>query len=202
MSVDKDTSYNYYASGYTYGNGLGLIAKYNDSGALQWQRSIAVSGLAVYIHKVRVDSSNNVFYLGETSAANQPCYLFKYNSSGTLQWQRSITATWGLATGNCDFVIDETDGRLIINFATAPETSLTSNGMMMVVKYPTDGSITGTYAIGSGSIVIAAGVATDASSAYTDATGTSTVFSGAQSANNIGAMSGTTVSKSSLLRNL
>jgi hypothetical protein len=202
LSVDKDTSYNYYASGYTYGNALGLIAKYNDSGTLQWQRSIAVSGRDVYIRKVRVDSSNNVFYLGSTSAANEPCYLFKYDSSGTLQWQRSITATWNLATGNCDFVIDETDGRLIINFATASEPSLTSNGMMMVIKYPTDGSITGTYAIGSGSIVIAAGVATDASSSYTNATGTSTVFSGAQSNSNIGNLSGTTVSKSSSLVNI
>lgn len=202
LSVDKDTSYNYYASGYTYGNGLGLITKYNDSGTLQWQRSIAVSGRAVYIRKVRVDSTNNVFYLGSTSAANEPCYLFKYNSSGTLQWQRSITATWNLATGNCDFVIDEIDNCLIINFATAPEPSLTSNGMMMIIKYPTDGSITGTYAIGSGSIVIAAGVATDASSSYTDATGTSTVFSGSQANSNIGNLSGTTVSKSSLLTKL
>ena len=203
-SVDKDTSYNYYVGGYTYGNGLGLIAKYNDSGTLQWQRSLAVSGRTLIIYKCRVDSSGNVYYMGETtfSYITESLYIFKYDSSGTLQWQRKMNPTFNMSVGYGDFVIDQTDGRLIFNFGTAPAPSLTSNTMMMLIKYPTDGSITGTYAIGSSSIVISAGTATDASSSYTNATGTSTVFSGAQTNSNIGSLSGTTVSKSSSLVNI
>lgn len=201
-TMARDSSYNYYVGGWTYGNGSGVIAKFNDSGTLQWQRIIAVTGYSIIIYKTRVDTSGNVFYLGSTNAANQPCYLFKYDSSGTLQWQRKIEATFSLASGNCDFAIDEIDASLVINFGTGGASGLTTNSMMMIIKYPTTGSITGSYSVGSSTVTIAAGDATDSAGSYTSSEAGSSVGSGASSINFDSTFTNTTVSYSSALTNL
>lgn len=201
-TMARDSSYNYYVGGWTYGNGSGVIAKFNDSGTLQWQRVIAVAGTSMVVYKTRVDASGNVFYLGSTSAANEPCYLFKYNSSGTLQWQRKITSTFSLASGNSDFVIDETDASLIISFGTAAAAGLGANAMLMVIKYPTDGGITGAYSVGTSTVTFASGDATDSAGSYTSGSAGSSVGSGASSMNVDSTFTNTTVSYSSTLTDL
>jgi len=79
-----DSSGNSYLTGYSVQSGTqyGIIAKYNSSGTIQWQRRFngpsSGNGSAV-----TTDSSGNVYVCG-----SYPYLILKYNSSGTLQWQR------------------------------------------------------------------------------------------------------------------
>ena len=90
-SVNVDGSGNVYISGLASvgANTQYLTAKYNSSGAIQWQQYIA-SGTgftASIIPKSFVDSSGNMYICGYF---NSPAGAFvaKLNTSGAIQWQR------------------------------------------------------------------------------------------------------------------
>lgn len=97
--IGLDSSGNVYVSGYSQGVGAGnydgIVAKYNSSGTLQWQRTLGGSLQEFFVGST-VDSSGNVYISGQTSSTGEGSYdaLFvKYNSSGTLQWQRILGDT-------------------------------------------------------------------------------------------------------------
>jgi uncharacterized delta-60 repeat protein len=92
--IAVDSSGNYYITGNT-GTDI-LIAKYNSSGTLQWQRILASSGTDVG-NGIAVDGSGNVFI---ASTSNNDIIIAKYNTSGTLQWQSTLASTSGTDLGN------------------------------------------------------------------------------------------------------
>lgn len=73
-----------------------LVAKYNSSGTLQWDRRIDGSGDDSAIG-IDVDSSNNIYISGQTSSSgvqgSNDMFIAKYNSSGTIQWKRTLGST-------------------------------------------------------------------------------------------------------------
>jgi hypothetical protein len=83
--VALDPSNNVYVCG---GSSAGILAEYNSSGTLQWQRTI--SDLSYYTNCV-ADSTDVYAVASQTASALG--YLVKYNGSGTLQWQRLIGTT-------------------------------------------------------------------------------------------------------------
>ena len=68
-----------------------LIAKYNSSGTLQWQKKF---GGSYYDrgYSVAVGTDGSVYFCGTSSAGAGGCDVFitKFNSSGTLQWQKTL----------------------------------------------------------------------------------------------------------------
>lgn len=66
------------------------IAKYNSSGAIQWQRGIFQSARNTSIYNLCIDSLDNVCVAGtaDVAATDSDVAILKYNSSGTLQWSR------------------------------------------------------------------------------------------------------------------
>lgn len=62
-----------------------ILAKYNTSGTIQWQRSLGLTGSSVIGRGVSLDSSGNVYVVGDRN--QQYFEIAKYNPSGTLQWQ-------------------------------------------------------------------------------------------------------------------
>lgn len=101
------------ASGNIYLTGLGdtsanvngvLVLKYNNDGALQWQRVLATSTTDVG-RGVTVDASGNIYIAAayEDTTSNCKGVLVKYDSSGTLLFQSTYIATgsqtkpWALA---------------------------------------------------------------------------------------------------------
>ena len=93
--VVVDSSDNVYVGGYTaigsYTNYL--AAKYNNSGTLQWQRTIGGSTASDNGRSITIDSSDNVYIGGVSTAGGVGVYdsiLVKYNSSGTYQWQKAL----------------------------------------------------------------------------------------------------------------
>lgn len=165
-SLAVDSSGNSYISFETSSEGQGGsdfgIAKYNSSGALQWQRIIGGTGTDS-ARSAALDSSGNVYAFGNTSSAGaggNDLLIVKYNSSGTLQWQRSLGTTAG-ENGNNIFV----DGSDNIYLAAA------TGADGLIAKLPADGSLTGTYGdfvYASTSLTAATSTLTDAASTLTD----------------------------------
>ena len=73
-----------------------IIAKYNSSGGIQWQRTLANesgSGIAV-------DSSGNAYVVGTISSSLTPSgssdfSIAKYDTDGNIQWQRGLGDSLG-----------------------------------------------------------------------------------------------------------
>ena len=153
------------------GEGGFLLAKYNSSGTLQWQRILG--GASSDIGRgVVVDSSDNVYLVGQTASTGSggTNYLIaKYNSSGTIQWQRSLTGSgtdeaYGVA-------LDSKDNLNIVGLSA----SVGAGGNdFLIAKLPNDGSLTGTYALNSVNLTYATSSLTAATSTLTGATTTLT----------------------------
>lgn len=135
-----DSANNIYVTGYTSNQGQGgneaLLAKYNTSGTLQWQRILGGASSDIAFG-VALDTSGNIYIAGRTSsqgAGNNDFLIAKYNSSGTIQWQR----TFGNSASNIANSIDlDSSNNICV---------LGSSGVFaLLLKVPSDGSLTGTY---------------------------------------------------------
>ena len=89
-SVAIDSLGNLYVFGYTNSTGAGgndfLLAKYNSSGTIQWQRVLGGAG-SEYGYSVAIDSAGNVYvfgYTNSTGAGGNDFLLAKLPNDGSL----------------------------------------------------------------------------------------------------------------------
>jgi outer membrane protein assembly factor BamB len=179
-----DSSGNIYICGNSPSGGVNtdlLIAKYNTSGTLQWQRVLSRTGND-YSYDIALDSFNNLYISGGTDISAVASLIVKYDTNGNLLFQRILTGVsnpYGIAIDNL--------------FANISMCVVGDAGS--IIKLPNDGSKTGTYgsltysvtsafANSEGSFVNAAASLTNASSTLangastlTDNNGTMTVRS-------------------------
>lgn len=167
QGVDRDSSNNIYAAGTDSQTNDIIIAKYNSSGVLQWQRKVA-SGAA---YGIAVESSGNSYIVGTaTISGNQQIIILKYNTSGVLQWQRFLGGAnadngYGITVDNEGFV-----------YIVGQISGVGAGGSdVILAKLPNSGAGTGTYSsitYGISSLTDSAGTLTDNTpSVITQATG-------------------------------
>lgn len=96
IAVAVDTSNNVYVTGFVTSAGSGiddyLIAKYNSSGTIQWQRVLGGVN-SEYGQGIAVDASGNVYVTGYTNGGGSGGYdilTAKYDTNGSIQWQRLL----------------------------------------------------------------------------------------------------------------
>ena len=160
--LTNDSSGNVYASGYATNTG-GLVAKINSSGTIQWSR-ILQGTTNCNLQQVALDSSGNVYAAGSIyTGSGYVGIIVKYNSSGTLQWQRSMTGPSSGAGYGTIFngISVNSSGDLVLTGLHDADGAYTMRGF--VATLPADGSKTGTYTLGSVSLVYATSSYTETS---------------------------------------
>ena len=138
IAVDGDG--NVYITGYTTSSGAGnqdvLIAKYDNSGTIQWQRTLG-GAIGDYGQDIAVDGSGNVYVTGYTEssgAGSDDVLIAKYDTSGTIQWQRTLGGA-SVDYGN-DIAVDGSGNVYITGYTTS---SGAGSNDILIVKYDTDG---------------------------------------------------------------
>jgi hypothetical protein len=138
LTVDSSgailTAYSVYNSNPAYS---GYVIKFDNTGAVTWQRSVTVTGNNhMRTKSVATDSSNNVYAVivqEQFSPQVFSSYIVKWNSSGTIQWQRKIT------TSNIqlqDVVADSSGNVYVAGYFVSSGSQLG-----FVAKYDTSGTI-------------------------------------------------------------
>lgn len=162
-SVATDSSGNVYVSGYAvispFGNEA-IIAKYNTSGTLQWQRQLGGTGSGVERARgIAVDSSSNVYTVGTTTSTTGGLARFiitKHNTSGAIQWQRFLGGTGGQE--GYSIAVDSSANVYVCGYS---DTSGTKD--CLVAKYNTSGTLQWQRTLGGAGIEYAYGIAVDSS---------------------------------------
>lgn len=154
-----------YYVGYEYDNGsyIGVIAKYNTSGTLQWQRNL--TGANIRLNDLKVDNTG-IFITGYVGTLSTTLLALKLDSSGSLLWQKTLTSSSGSNNG---LSIDlDTSGSMVIADSAASSVS----GVIRYAKLPSDGTIpgTGTTTIDTVTYTYSASSYTLSTSTYTSST--------------------------------
>ena len=171
QEVAVDSSGNVYLVGLTQNSGAGswdiLIAKYDTSGTIQWQRTLGGSS-SDNGYAIAVDSSDNVYITGRhyTGSRNE-CVIAKYNSSGSIQWQRFLSGSQDDVGES--IAVDSSNNVYIL---AKTQSSGAGGDDLLIAKYNTSGTIQWQRTLGGTNHEYAYGMAVD-SSGNVHITGTS-----------------------------
>lgn len=161
-AVAVDSSDNIIIAGNTSSDGAGghdgLIAKFDSSGTLQWDRTLGDSSND-YATGVAIDSSDNIIvggygYFGGAWTG----FVAKYNSSGVIQWQKKLTTSSSCYVRKC--AVDSSDNIIVVGNASG--TGAGSNDGL-IVKYNSSGTVLWKRLLGGSSSDIFFAVETDSS---------------------------------------
>ena len=108
--ITIDSSGNIYASGYytisSTGRSYAIVAKYNASGVLQWQKTL-YDTTDDRNYSVSIDSSGNIYTCGSSYIINSNgIQIAKYNASGVLQWQHNLRISGGSGSVGYSVMLD------------------------------------------------------------------------------------------------
>lgn len=149
QGIALDSSENVYVCGFFADGGSFtkdmLLAKYNSSGTLQWQRALgqASTGFELF-NSVAVGDDGFIYVAGTTpqaGAGGEDIVVAKYDDAGTIQWQRTIGGT-GADRANGISVRGESVYIVGDTFSTGAGAA-----DCFIASIPTDGSLTGSYTL-------------------------------------------------------
>jgi len=152
---------------------VGMIAKYNSSGTLIWQRKISNPSICL-LYGISTDNEGDVYAVGITSSFNG--FVVKYSTSGDLQWQRKVSgvhSTLGYAIIRFSSIAFDSSNNMTIGGSVTPDQAR-SNADMLILRLPPDGTLTGTYGVNGYQITYEADVNTSEPLTQTPVTSTMT----------------------------
>ena len=176
-AISVDSSDNIYMTGYGNSSGAGgvdiVLAKYDSSGTIQWQRTLGGSSSDIG-YGVAVDTSGNAYVVGlseNTGTGTSDSIIAKYNTSGTIQWQQSLNST---SADNAYGVSVDSSGNVYIIGYTGYSGAGSNDAL--IAKYDTSGTIQWQRTLGTTSGELGYGIKVDALGAiyvtgYTTSTG-------------------------------
>lgn len=177
--VATDSSGNCYVSGYSVVNSaqVGLYAKYDTNGNIQWQRILTGTG-NTNLYNINVDNVGNVYLVGQTTSLStnnaSEILIVKCNSNGEILWQRILRGPNTSSNGTCYKLIPDNNGSIYLSGAIVFESS---NFYLVMAKLPDDGSKTGTYSGGGGTVTNVTYLTSSLTSSTTSLTSASATLS-------------------------
>jgi uncharacterized delta-60 repeat protein len=99
-----------------------LIAKYNNIGTIQWQRSLGAVSSAEEGWGIAIDPSENVYitgYSNNTVGQANNVIIAKYNTSGTIQWQKQLAGTGTKNDYGTSIVVDSSENVYVTTYSNA-----------------------------------------------------------------------------------
>jgi hypothetical protein len=194
--IGVDSSDNIYIVGFSITEGIGIfgqteysydgvIAKYNSSGAIQWQKKVESisANLFAILYGITIDSNDDLYITGscniDIGGYKYPAYIAKLNSSGVVQWQRGLyrasssQVTYALVSYGYDISIDEYGDLCIVGTTSYSSTGIYDKYYPLAFKVPSDGSLTGDYGpfqYGPVSLTYSNGTYTDSATSFTENT--------------------------------
>ena len=146
VGVALDSSGNVYVAGLinnsSTGRYEGLIAKYTNSGAIEWQRMLGISNAHSFFNGVGIDSSDNVYVSGRTAGGggqgSNDFLIAKYNSSGAIQWQRVLGSSTQEVDSENSIAVDGSGNVYIGGYTNV---NGTGHSQMLLAKYDSDGNL-------------------------------------------------------------
>ena len=160
QSVAVDSSGSIYLCGFSNSGGSNnfQIAKYNTSGAIQWQRNLGTSLDADYGYSIALDSSGNVYICGESNQSGTYDFrVAKYDTSGTIQWQKRLGGSGSDAAYS---VAVDSSGNVYV----CGTSDSSSTYRFQIAKYNTSGAIQWQRSLGGSGNDFGYSVAVDSSS--------------------------------------
>ncbi len=150
-----------------------FIAKYNNTGALQWSRQVGASGGSSRARAVAIDTTGNSYLVGfttvglsgQTQNGTLDYLIAKYNNAGVLQWSRQVGASGG--TANALGVTVSNSGVVYVTGNTNKGLSgktLVGKQDYFIAKYDSSGNLQGAYQFGAaGATINSFGIKVDSS---------------------------------------
>lgn len=128
---------------------LGLVIKINSSGNFSWARKISATVNSSFNHCIIDSSTGDIYISGVTAGTTSNGIIYKLNSSGSTLWSRRIYGVNQTSSYVNSMDISSED------FVAAIGITFTSNyiGFPMIFKLPKNGSLTGSYVVGSNTVV-------------------------------------------------
>jgi uncharacterized delta-60 repeat protein len=181
-AIAVDGSGNAYVTGQantTQGSGLQsltLIAKYDTSGVIQWQRTLNKTSNYDMGYGIAVDGSGNVYVTGQSSQLTGAfIFIAKYDTTGVIQWQRSLDTASQPDIGNG--IAADNSGNIYVT----GQANTTTAAYVFIAKLPADGTILP----GAATLTMAASTLTDAAGTLTDSAATMTDSAGSMVSSNV-----------------
>jgi hypothetical protein len=156
-TLARDSDGNFYVSGSTNGNLAGetktgnydaWVAKFGPDGTLIWVRLAGVAGVITTGYGVSVDSTGNIYQIGETygnlngeiRTGTSDAFLIKYDSAGNRLWTR-LTGAPGTRTLVIDIKNDRDGNVYATGYTTVDIDGQTKTGTMdaLLMKYDGQG---------------------------------------------------------------
>jgi hypothetical protein len=155
-SLTADSSGNSYITGQSVNGSQTsmFLAKYDTSGAIQWQRFLTLTAGGSYGQGIAVDSSGNVYVTGYDTFNSTSIITAKYNSSGTIQWQRRLDTSGGDDIGYG--ITTDSSGNVYI-------TGNSFSNNILVAKYDTSGTLQWQRELSAGGAFYGRSIAVDSS---------------------------------------
>jgi hypothetical protein len=121
-------------------SGSAYIAKFNSSGALQWQKRLDLTNYVSGANTLHVDSVGNV-YMGGSSLGfynnNFLPIIVKFNPAGEILWQRLVIEINKNGGSGIRSIVSDNSGNLLVRMGNFNFTG--------ILKIPSDGSKIGQY---------------------------------------------------------
>lgn len=114
------------------------LRKWNDTGSLVWEKTIANVAATRLIGRPFVDSSGNIYHAHGEASIGQPAKVRSWDSDGNIRWDST-----GLST-TLNFDVSDIQGSTVLAYKTSGET-----GNSLVALQTSNGAVIWSYASGT-----------------------------------------------------